>query len=737
MKAWNKAAGLLALSIGLTSLSPVAGASAPIGSGALSLTKIGGYNTAAGFDEGGAEIVTYDPSSRNVYLINGATKSIEIVSLADLQAGVPNQPLTVPDERKISIAAHSPEPGLFGDVTSVVLHPTEDLLAAAVPNEEKTESGSVVFFTKAGEYLGYVRVGSLPDMITATPDGKAFLVANEGEPNGDYSVDPEGSVSIVTFATVNGAYDFAAETVRFADPSIVIGEGVRYASLLTGHVEAPTHEQWAKDFEPEYISVAEDGKTAYVGLQENNAIAVLDLERKKFTHVHSLGFKNYMLPENALDPSDRDPEDDPQINIASGYPVLGTYMPDGMALKTIGGKTYLFTANEGDGRAYGPDEEITDEVRFKDVVGKNGPEENVSIALDAAYYPGTTQAELDAIDLVELRGDERLGRLKLMNYVSNAAYTDADTGVTSYKALYTFGGRSFSIWDVSRLGTEQALTFDSGSQFERIVASLLPELFNSAHDENEKDSRSDDKGPEPEYVELGDVNGKTYAFVGLERQSAVMVYDVTTPSAPTFVSFVNMRDVNESGKGDLGPEGLDFVPAADSPTGKPLLLTGNEVSGTLAVFEMSAAASPITRGELASMLVGTLGLDASAGTAFADVAAGDAHAGAIGAAYEAGVVSGYEDGTFRPNRPVSRQELAVAIRNALTVAADGEPVKADVEGALKGYADRSAIAAWAVEAVAVATEQGLLRSTTSGEFAPTSDAAWSEAAAAMEGLLSK
>jgi len=740
VKRLNIAAGALALTVGMTGLAPFAGASAPVGNGALSLAKIGGYDTGAGIGNAGAEIVAYDKATKSVYLINGATQAIEIVPLAQLRSGGADQALTA--NKKIDIASHSPEEGLFGDVTSVAVHPTLDLIAAAVPHAEKTNEGSVVFFTKGGDYLGYTRVGALPDMIAATPDGSAFLIANEGEPNGDYTIDPEGSVSIVTFSQSNGSYRFTAETVRFVDPSVVIGDDVRYASLLTGRVAAPTREQWAKDFEPEYISVSEDGKKAYVALQESNAIAVLDLQAKKFTHVHGLGFKNYMLSDNALDPSDRDPEDDPQINIASGYPVLGTYMPDGMALKTIGGKTYLFTANEGDSRAYGPDEEITDEIRFKDIVGKEGPEEGVSIRLDAKYYPGTTQDELDALNLVDLRADDKLGRLKLMNAVSDAVVADAAAGETTYNALYAYGARSFSVWDVEKLGTAEQQTFDSGAQFEEIVASLLPDLFNSDHEENAKDNRSDDKGVEPEYVEIGEIDGKTYAFVGLERQSAIMVYDVSTPSAPSFVALANMRDVAESGKGDLGPEGLDFVAASDSPTGKALLLTGNEVSGTLAVFELTPASSAqdeasndsayVTRAEFASMIVRALGLDAQGDASFADVSGSASYAGAVGAAYEAGLVSGYEDGTFRPERLVTRQELALLLQRAMAFAGD-EP-NADAASTLSRYADRADIASWAVEAVAAATAAGITLAGDEGAFSPTKHATRAEAAAMLKQL---
>lgn len=584
MKLWRTLTGISALAVAAVNFALPVSANAPEATGELEFRKIAGYSTGAGLEEAGAEIVQYDAASQKVYLINGAASSLEIVDLSALETGVADQALNVDASAKIAIPALSPEdrPDLFGDVTSVAVHPTEDLIAVAVPNSVKTDNGSVVFFTKDGAYIDYVEVGALPDMITVTPDGTQFLVANEGEPNDDYSIDPEGSVSIIGIAKTDGKYSFDVTTADFADESLPIDDNVRYGSLKTGYVEEPTPEQWAADFEPEYIVVAEDSQTAYVALQESNAIATLDLETMKFTKVSGLGYKNYMLPDNALDPSDRDPEDDPQINIQSGYPVLGAYMPDGMALKTIGGKTYLFTANEGDSRDWG----VTDEYRFKDIMTEDGPEEGYAVHLDAKYYPGTSQEELDALNLGELSEDEYLGRLKIIGSVSDAVYKDEAEDVHYFGALYTYGGRSFSIWD-AETGRQ---VYDSGDDFERIAAAELPELFNSDHASNAKDDRSDDKGPEPEYVEIGVVGDETYAFVGLERQSALMVYNVSNPDNPQFVTFVNMRDVGESGAGDLGPEGLDFIPAANSPTGKPLLLTGNEVSGTLAVFEISELA---------------------------------------------------------------------------------------------------------------------------------------------------
>ena len=163
-----------------------------------------------------------------------------------------------------------------------------------------------------------------------------------------------------------------------------------------------------------------------------------------------------------------------------------------------------------------------------------------------------------------------------------------------YEQLYSFGARSFSIWD-SRSG---ALVFDSGADFETVTAQRLTEGFNASNDDNTGDDRSDDKGPEPEALEIARIDGKFYAFVGLERVGGIMVYDISNPESAEFVQYINTRDFSQdidslveggnfSAVGDLGPESIRFVPAEQSPNGEALLIVGNEVSGTTALFAVS------------------------------------------------------------------------------------------------------------------------------------------------------
>lgn len=282
---------------------------------------------------------------------------------------------------------------------------------------------------------------------------------------------------------------------------------------------------------------------------------------------------------NALDASDRDSK----INIRP-WPVKGVYMPDAIASYRVGAKTYLVTANEGDAREY----IYTVEVQNPDT--GEIEEEDVEAFVEAVRV-GNSAIELDPTifpNPAVIKNNANLGRL-------NITKTLGKNAGGKYEALYAFGTRSFSIWD--QTGKQ---VFDSGDDLEQIAAQAFPANFNASNTNNDFDNRSDDKGPEPEGVVVGKVYGRDYAFIGLERIGGVVVYDVTNPMAPVFVDYVNNRnfeedtslpgeteddpDVANPAAGDLGPEGLIFIKEDDSPIGKPLLVIGNEISGTTTVL---------------------------------------------------------------------------------------------------------------------------------------------------------
>jgi 2',3'-cyclic-nucleotide 2'-phosphodiesterase / 3'-nucleotidase / 5'-nucleotidase len=285
-----------------------------------------------------------------------------------------------------------------------------------------------------------------------------------------------------------------------------------------------------------------------VGCQEANLFVMVDLTADTIKGYKGLGFKDYNLPGNGIDASDKDNK----INIQN-YPVKGVYMPDAIAAYTVGSNTYFVTANEGDGRDYGS--AYLNEIRVKSVI------------LDATAFPtGAT-----------LKQDSVLGRLKVLTK-DVIGDTDGDGDVDE---LYSFGARSFTIWDQSG-----NLVWDSKNEIEKYFETTHPTFFNMNDGlASKKDDRSDDKGPEPEAVTVGKIGSKYYAFIGLERQGGIMVYDVTLPTAPVFETFISPFKTDGTSK-DAAVEGLIFVAAKQSHTGKNLLIASHEVSGTTTIFQI-------------------------------------------------------------------------------------------------------------------------------------------------------
>ncbi|MBV6428809.1 MAG: hypothetical protein KIPDCIKN_03346 [Haliscomenobacter sp.] len=489
----------------------------------LTLSYSGSFAIGSGAS---AEIVAYDPGSKRLFVVNSLQNKLEILSFGSLGS--------VGKIKSIDMSA-------FGiGIQSVA---SQNGLIAAAVDGPNFGNGKAVFFNKEGEVQAQVEVGNLPDMITFTPDGKRVLTANEGQPNSAYTIDPEGSVSVINLPSdIKTLQQSDVTTVEFNAFDAQI-ETLRTAGVRIFGPNATV----SKDLEPEYITFSEDGKTAYVTLQENNALAVIDLQMLKATAILPLGYKDHSLPQNALDVSDQSGE-----ILFANYPILGAYMPDGIASFTVGGKGYLITANEGDARAYDP---VTEELRFG----------FVEYVLDSAAFPNGSLLKQSA-----------LGRLTMTNQTGD---TDKDG---DFDKAYVFGGRSFSIWD-----SEGKLVFDSGDQFERITSAdaTYGPIFNASNDNLNRKNRSDNKGPEPEGVATALINGAHYAFISLERIGGVMVYNISNPQAPYFVQYLNNRGVAQE-TGDLGPEGIIFLSAEDSPNDTAMVIVANEISGTLTFYSL-------------------------------------------------------------------------------------------------------------------------------------------------------
>ena len=497
------------------------------------------------FDESSAEIVDYCPVTRRLFVSNASEDTVDVLDV---------------DTMTLSFQIFD----LGGSPNSVAVN--QGVVAVAVENNEKTEPGFVVFYdTLFGSELNRLGVGVLPDMLTFTPDGRQVVVANEGEPNDDYTIDPEGSISVINIGSGSLAeivrldeddvhhidFGFFDEVPFFRD--FLEGAGVR----LFGEVQSPEGgflrmSTIAEDLEPEYITVTPDSKKAYVALQENNALLVIDLTIPDVINLIPLGYKDHSLEGNGFDASNRD-----GIIDIRPHPTFGAYMPDAISsFETLGG-TFIISANEGDARDY---DGYSEEVRVADLL------------LDPDVFPNAA----------ELQENSNLGRL------NTTLATGDDDGDGYHERIISYGARSFSIWDEAG-----NLVFDSGDDFEQIVAERYPEVFNASNDNRSFDNRSDDKGPEPEGVVVGEIDGRKYAFIGLERIGGFMIYDVTFPYEPIFIDYVLPRDFSVDPEddfpagGDLGPEGLKFLSADIAPGGVPTLIISNEVSGTTTLHEIT------------------------------------------------------------------------------------------------------------------------------------------------------
>lgn len=506
----------------------------------LNVTHTGRYTSGADFDKGGTEIVKYNPTNGVAYSINGDKEALDIVDVAHSSVDG-----TINLKKRIYLQDNDIE---AGDVTSVAVHPGGDYFAVSAPAVDKTQPGTVAFYDKDGNYLNHVTVGSLPDMVTFSKDGKYLLVANEGEPNDDYTVNPEGSISVIDMTS---------------GPSHLSAQDIRVASFTKEHQKSlralgPNAEDAYLNIEPEYIAVDNQSKYAYVTLQEVSAIAKIDIANASIVDVKALPYKDHSLVQNSMDTSDKDGKSE-----LRRVPVLGLLQPDGIETYEYNGETYLVIANEGDSQDYKGYSEETRVKKIKD-----------DIQLDATYYQGYTQEALDDMVKNGLFNDEQLGRLK----VTTDQPFKNEHGI--YHALVSYGGRSFSILR----GSDLEMIYDSGNDIEQRILELLPERFNADYQDYndiEVDGRSDDKGPEVENVVVGQVGSHSYAFVGLERVGGIMIYDITNPYEPYFVKYLY-----DPGNKDISPEGITFESAEESPNGKPLLIASFEVSGTTSTWEL-------------------------------------------------------------------------------------------------------------------------------------------------------
>ena len=518
------------------SLQGLSGATATAGlvaTNALNLVRLGAFaatNDPATAASPNAEVVAYDAAANRLYIQNTGENRIEIVAISSA-GGL---------EKTGEIALAGLE--RYGAVNSVAV--SNGIVAVAYADAAGDQPGRVALFDGAGTLLRSIPVGIGPDQIVFTRDGTRLLVANEGE-QASAASNPVGSVSIIDVSG-GAAAASVVTTVGFEGLN-----GSEDALRARGLALTPGKSA-AADIEPEYIAISPDNRFAYVTLQEVNGVAVIDLANPGTAPIaiQPLGSVNHSLAGNEFDASDRDGAGGgTAIRIAStpaNAPIYGLLQPDAVASFSTGGATYFVTANEGDQRVIGGVDDGGDVARLSSIANNRLTPELQALKADPAYAR--------------------------LNVLLRTGDTNGD-GVIDQ--LHTLGGRGISIFRQNADGTITKVR-ETGGEFEKIFAQIAPERFNNDQVVgNTPDDRSDNKGPEPEGITIGTVNGRTYAFVGLERQSGVIVYDVTDPANASYVSYVPPQPGATT---DLGPEVLTFIAADRNPTGTPLLVSANEVA---------------------------------------------------------------------------------------------------------------------------------------------------------------
>ncbi len=492
------------LLVGILLALPLWAASQKPESGKPALEELGRLNLS---EAGGAEIAAYLSSAKKL-LIAAGSEELSNPAMPQL-AG----------KKKFA-----------GPVASVAVH--GNLVAVPVMGNPSTAAGKIELF-RWSDSLALIRsypICAGADMVTFTPDGKMILAACEGM--AEAGIDPPGEIALV---------DIAAGADQ-ASVSILGFQGIDSAKAVSSGVRLSGPGSFIQQLEPEYITVDPSGKWAWVSLQENNALARLDLKKKKVDTLLPLGALDRSLPGNGLDY-----QNDGLIQIKNA-PLLGLRQPDGIAALQKKNRYFVFTANEGAAREI---DGWKDETKIEKIMaGKK---------LDPQIFSDSVIQSLKKVTLSRVEG--------------------CDTNSLGLcRAFYTFGTRSMSVFD----GMSGKLLFDSSDQIERMLAERLPEKFNrnGKKEKGKTDSRSKDKGAEPENVTLGNTRGEDYAFLGLERMGGIVVFNVSNPEKPLLIDYF----LNEQ---DRGPEGILFISEKESPqAGTALLIVCYEYSKTLAVYRV-------------------------------------------------------------------------------------------------------------------------------------------------------
>merc|ERR1719361_2823004 len=477
---------------------------------------------------------------------------------------------TLDIERTIDIQEEASSYFKLDYMTSVAYTPRGYMVASLIPLNYAQATGWLAFIDTESEYISHfvaLEECFSPKHVVSTSDGTRLVVACEGLAD-DGIADPQGSITVMDTSS-DDISEWRLFSVGFTEFDDCDDDSCS-KHLPSGIYQPQPESAFSVNAEPEYIALDDTGHYAYISLQENNAVAILDLQRLEMQNVFSFGAHDFGF--SGLDPSDRDGG----VHIATYSNLFGLRQPDNVAFyKSKGGIQYLLTANEGNAKYY-------DSVTIGDA------------ALDASVFTGDVQDE------------DHLGRLQVLSG-AGSEYGQNDDG--EFETLYTFGSRDWTAWQIDANSDASCpcdypsslkLVFSSLDDFEQQTAAQLGEDgFNSDLFTPSGDVRSDDKGPEPESLVVGTCsNGHSFAFIGLERAGGVMVYDITDidDNNVHFVEYLNSRDLSvdytegtrpPQSAGNVEPETLIFVPDVDDE--EALLIVGYKTSASIVAYTFDCA----------------------------------------------------------------------------------------------------------------------------------------------------
>jgi len=435
---------------------------------------------------------------------------------------------------------------------SSVTKNNSDVIRILAIDANGTPQGEYVYLLERNKDTGYgaKRTDKIGDAVYIK-NGRFLIIERDSSIPGDeggkkviYEIDINGATNILGTVisqdmTINPLETLSADQIEAEGIQVVHKRAILNANSI-GYFPSDKLEG---------ITVLPDNKIAVLN---DNDFGIAGAGVTDNSQFGVISFGN----NNGIDPSDKDDG----VNIQN-WPAYGMFMPDAIKSYNVNGMEYIVTANEGDSRDY---DGYSEEDRGDD------------LTLSPTYF--------EFID--ELQEKKHLGRLK----ISKATGDFTNDGI--YEEIHSYGARSFSIFD--QYGN---LVYDSGNDFAQYLSVHFPNDFNLTNDENQSnENRSDDKGTEPEAVEIAMLFGRTYVFIGLERQSGIMVYDITNPKNPMFKNYLTNRDLSidiENATteqmiqlGDLGPEDIKWIKAEDSPNNKNVLVVANEVSGTVTFYSV-------------------------------------------------------------------------------------------------------------------------------------------------------